>query len=75
MCEERSEVMILRHDGHMRGQRLLGNRDKRELHDLDHETRHCQIVAIIDAGHAPPLSPGPTPSPRAMTPAPIAWAG
>jgi hypothetical protein len=41
--------------GYMRGRRLLGNRDKRELHDLDRETRHCQIDAIIDAGHDHPF--------------------
>ena len=32
-----------------------GNTNKKEVHDLDKETTHCQIEEIIDAGHAKPF--------------------
>lgn len=37
--------------------RFLGNKSKREVHDLQRETRQCQIDEILRAGHAVGFSP------------------
>lgn len=31
----------------LNGKRYLGNKDKKEVHDLEHETLDCKIVEII----------------------------
>lgn len=43
--------------GHMNGEQYLGNVNKYEVHDLDHEdasANGCQIDEIIRAGHDRP---------------------
>ncbi|MCK5260992.1 MAG: hypothetical protein KAJ44_02325 [Thermoplasmatales archaeon] len=34
------------------GKKYLGNKNKMEVHDLDKETKNCQIDEIIKAKHA-----------------------
>lgn len=50
--------MTRRHRGNMRGERYLANAShtKREVHDLDLETRQCQIDEIIAAGNDRPYA-------------------
>jgi hypothetical protein len=43
--------MSRRYTGHMKGERYLGNMNKREVHDLDNEKVPCQIDEVIQAGH------------------------
>jgi len=33
----------------LNGKRYLGNKNKNEVHDLEHETLNCQIVEVIHA--------------------------
>ena len=47
--------MARRWTGHMNGERYLGNRNKKEVHDLDEERTSCQIDEIIRAGHDVPF--------------------
>ena len=47
--------MTRRSTGNMKGERYLGNTDKKEVHDLDNETSQCQINEIIEAGHDKPF--------------------
>lgn len=47
-----------RYKGHMKGERYLGNTDKKEVHDLDQEdtaANGCQIDEIIRSGHDEPF--------------------
>jgi len=37
--------------GEMKGERFMGNKIKRELHDLENEKPLCQIDAILNAKH------------------------
>lgn len=49
--------MARRWTGNMNGERYLGNANKMEIHDLDHEDASasgCQIDEIIRAGHDRP---------------------
>lgn len=49
--------MARRHEGHMNGQRYLGNTAKDEVHDLDNEKtgkNECQIDEIIAAKNDKP---------------------
>lgn len=49
--------MARRWNGHMSGERYLGNIAKKEVHDLDKEDTSgsgCQINEIIKAGHDRP---------------------
>jgi len=42
------------------GKRFVGNKNKKEVHDLDNEktgTNECQINEIIRAGHAVTFTP------------------
>jgi hypothetical protein len=48
--------MARRHNGHMNGERYLGNTNKLEVHDLDNEKTNCQIDGIIRAGHDKPFT-------------------
>jgi hypothetical protein len=45
-----------RYTGNMNGERYLGNTNKEEVHDLDQETKNCQIDEIIAAGHDEPFN-------------------
>lgn len=45
-----------RYSGNMNGERYLGNRNKKEVHDLDQEETNCQIDEIIDAGNDQPYN-------------------
>jgi len=38
------------------GSRYCGNKNKKEVHDLDNEKVLCQIDEIIRAGHAVPFN-------------------
>lgn len=42
--------MTRRFAGKMAGERWLGNKVKKEIHDLDRETKECLISEIMDAG-------------------------
>ena len=47
-----------RYSGHMKGERFLGNTNKKEVHDLDNEKtgpNQCQIDEIIRAGNDKPF--------------------
>ena len=46
--------MARRDEGNMHGQRFLGNTGSKEVHDLDNESKRCQIDKIIAAGHDKP---------------------
>lgn len=50
--------MARRYKGNMNGERYLANTSpsKREVHDLDNETKQCQIDEIIAAGHDKPYN-------------------
>lgn len=51
--------MARRYRGNMHGERFLGNVNKKEVHDLDHEDTSasgCQVNEIIDAGHDRPFN-------------------
>lgn len=48
--------MTRRYRGNMNGERYCGNRDSKEVHDLDQETKNCQIDEIIAAGHDVPFN-------------------
>lgn len=48
--------MARRHRGNMNGERYLGNRNKKEVHDLDNEKTNCQIDEVINAGHDVPFN-------------------
>jgi len=41
--------MTRRFAGRMAGERWLGNEAKKEVHDLDRETKECLIHEIMDA--------------------------
>ena len=43
--------MAQRFEGNMNGERFLGNTEKLEVHDLNHEKVNCQIDEIIKAGN------------------------
>lgn len=50
--------MPRRHAGNMNGERYLGNKNKKEVHDLDNEdaaANGCQIDEIIAAGNDVPF--------------------
>lgn len=48
--------MTRRYTGNMNGERYLGNRNTKEVHDLDNENSNCQISEIISAGHDVPFT-------------------
>jgi hypothetical protein len=48
--------MSRRYTGGMNGQRYLGNKNKKEVHDLDNEKTLCQIDEILKAGNAVPFN-------------------
>jgi hypothetical protein len=48
--------MARRYRGNMKGERYLGNRNKKEVHDLDNEKTNCQIDEIINAGNDVPFN-------------------
>jgi hypothetical protein len=45
-----------RYKGHMNGEKYLGNKNTKEVHDLDNEKTTCQIDEIISAGHDAPFN-------------------
>jgi hypothetical protein len=50
--------MAPRYEGHMKGERYLGNTNKNQVHDLDNEKKganQCQIDEIIKAGNDKPF--------------------
>lgn len=47
--------MARRKTGHMNGEKYCGNQNTMEVHDLDSETKNCQIGEIIAAGHDVPF--------------------
>lgn len=50
--------MTRRHSGNMSGEQFLGNKNTKEVHDLDREDSSlsgCQINEIIAAGHDRPF--------------------
>ena len=48
--------MSRRYAGNMNGERYLANTDSnnKEVHDLDKESKNCQIDEVIKAGHDKP---------------------
>lgn len=51
--------MARRYTGKMNGERYLGNKNKKEVHDLDNEKtgkNECQIDEIIKAGNEEPFN-------------------
>ncbi|MBV8547492.1 MAG: hypothetical protein JO093_24710 [Acidobacteria bacterium] len=51
--------MARRYNGHMNGEQYLGNKAKKQVHDLDNEktgANECQIDEIIRAGNDTPFS-------------------
>jgi len=51
--------MTRRHSGNMNGERFLGNRSKKEVHDLDNEQtagNGCQVDEVIRAGNDVPFN-------------------
>lgn len=51
--------MARRTTGNMKGERFLGNTNKKEVHDLDYENtaaNGCQIDEIIRAGNDKPFT-------------------
>lgn len=53
----RKEFSVRRYGPPLNGAKYCGNgsTDKMEVHDLDNETRNCQIDEIIGAKHAVPF--------------------
>lgn len=47
--------MSRRYKGNMNGERYCGNKNKKEVHDLDNEKTNCQIDEIIRAGNDKPF--------------------
>lgn len=51
--------MARRYKGNMKGEQYLGNKSKKEVHDLDNEktgANQCQIDEIIAAGNDVPFT-------------------
>jgi hypothetical protein len=48
--------MSRRYTGNMNGERYLGNKNEKEVHDLDNEKINCQIDEIIEAGNDVPFN-------------------
>ena len=48
--------MARRYTGNMNGERYCGNTNEKEVHDLDNETKNCQIDEIIAAGNDKPFN-------------------
>jgi len=48
--------MSRRNSGNMSGEQFCGNQNSKEVHDLDRETKNCQIDEIIGAGHDTPFT-------------------
>ena len=49
-------MMSRRHNGNMKGERYCGNTSSKEVHELDQETKNCQIDEIIGKGHDRPFN-------------------
>lgn len=44
-----------RYNDFIHGERFIGNKFTKEVHDLDNETDHCHIDRIIEDGRAVPF--------------------
>lgn len=53
---ERNFKMARRQGYPLYGAQYCGNKNEKEVHDLDNEKTQCQIDEIIQAGHAVPFN-------------------